>query len=48
MVDTEIFSRRLDALESYLGRLRSLGEAAESISGPLLLMVRRHLIPSLM
>ena len=29
MVDTEIFSRRLDALESYLGRLRSLGEAAE-------------------
>lgn len=30
MVDTEIFSRRLDALESYLGRLRSLGEAAES------------------
>ena len=29
MVDTEIFSRRLDALESYLNRLRSLGEAAE-------------------
>lgn len=29
MVDVEIFSRRLDALESYLGRLRSLGEAAE-------------------
>ena len=29
MVDTENFSRRLDALESYLGRLRSLGEAAE-------------------
>ena len=30
MVDTEIFSRRLDALESYLGRLRSLREAEES------------------
>ena len=30
MVDTEIFSRRLDALESYLGRLRSLGKAAEA------------------
>ena len=30
MVDTEIFSRRLDALESYLDRLRSLGEAQES------------------
>ena len=30
MVDTEIFSRRLDALESYLGRLRSLGSAAEA------------------
>ena len=30
MVDTEIFSRRLDALESYLDRLRSLGEAEES------------------
>ena len=30
MVDAEIFSRRLDALESYLARLRSLGEAAES------------------
>ena len=29
MVDTEIFSRRLDALDGYLGRLRSLGEAAE-------------------
>ena len=29
MVDTEIFSRRLDALESYLDRLRSLGEAEE-------------------
>ena len=29
MVDTEIFSRRLDALEGYLRRLRSLGEAAE-------------------
>ena len=26
---TESFSRRLDALESYLGRLRSLGDAAE-------------------
>ena len=31
MVDTEIFSRRLDALESYLDRLRSLGEAEESV-----------------
>ena len=30
MVDTEIFSRRLDALEGYLGRLRSLGKAAEA------------------
>ena len=30
MVDTEIFSKRLDALESYLGRLRSLGSAAEA------------------
>ena len=30
MVDTEIFSRRLDALESYLERLRSLGSAAEA------------------
>ena len=30
MVDTETFSRRLDALESYLGRLRSLGKAHES------------------
>ena len=30
MVDAEIFSRRLDALESYLGRLRSLGSAAEA------------------
>ena len=29
MVDTEIFSRRLDALESYLDRLRRLGEAEE-------------------
>ena len=29
MVDTEIFSRRLDALDSYLDRLRSLGEAEE-------------------
>ena len=29
MVDTEIFSRRLDALEGYLDRLRSLGEAPE-------------------
>ena len=29
MVDTEIFSRRLDALDGYLDRLRSLGEAAE-------------------
>ena len=48
MVDTEIFSRRLDALESYLGRLRSLGEAAEPFSGRLLLMVRLHLPPSLM
>ena len=48
MVDTEIFSRRLDALESYLGRLRSLGEAAEPLSGRLLRMVRLHLVPSLM
>ena len=30
MVDTEIFSRRLDALAGYLDRLRSLGEAEES------------------
>ena len=29
MVDTEVFSRRLDALDGYLDRLRSLGEAAE-------------------
>ena len=29
MVDAEIFSRRLDALESYLDRLRSLGKAPE-------------------
>ena len=29
MVDVEIFSRRLDALASYLDRLRSLGEAGE-------------------
>ena len=28
-VDSEIFSRRLDALEGYLGRLRNLGEAPE-------------------
>ena len=48
MVDTEIFSRRVDALESYLGRLRSLGEAAEPFSGRLLRMVRLHLVPSLM
>lgn len=31
MVDTEIFSRRLDALEDYLDRLRGLGSAAESV-----------------
>ena len=30
MVDTEIFSRRLDALEGYLERLQSLGSAAEA------------------
>ena len=30
MVDSEIFSRRLDALEGYLARLRSLGEMPES------------------
>jgi uncharacterized protein YutE (UPF0331/DUF86 family) len=30
MVDTEIFSRRLDALDDYLARLRRLGEAPES------------------
>ena len=30
MVDTEIFSRRLDALDGYLERLRSLGRATES------------------
>lgn len=29
MVDSEIFSRRLEALEGYLTRLRSLGEAPE-------------------
>ena len=29
MVDTEIFSRRLDALAGYLDRLRSLGEVPE-------------------
>ena len=29
MVDTETFSRRLDALAGYLDRLRSLGEAPE-------------------
>ena len=29
MVDTEIFSRRLDALDGYLVRLRNLGEVAE-------------------
>ena len=29
MVDAEIFSRRLDALDDYLQRLRSLGEASE-------------------
>ena len=48
MVDTEIFSRRLDALASYSGRLQSLGEAAEAFSGRLLRMVRLHLVPSLM
>ena len=30
MVDIAIFSRRLDALEDYLQRLRSLGRATES------------------
>jgi len=30
MVDAEIFSRRLDALDGYLQRLRSLGEASEA------------------
>ena len=30
MVDTAIFSRRLDALEDYLQRLRSLGRATEA------------------
>lgn len=30
MVDTAIFSKRLDALEDYLQRLRSLGQASES------------------
>ena len=29
MVDSETFSRRLDALEGYLARLRSLGEVPE-------------------
>lgn len=29
MVDVEIFSRRLDALDSYLERLQQLGEASE-------------------
>ncbi|MCY4026435.1 MAG: DUF86 domain-containing protein [Acidobacteria bacterium] len=29
MVDTEIFSRRLDALDGYLRRLRDLGRATE-------------------
>lgn len=31
MVDTEIFSRRLDALDDYLGRLKGLGKAEESV-----------------
>ena len=30
MVDTEIFSRRLDALDDYLTRLKGLGSAAEA------------------
>ena len=30
MVDTRIFSRRLDALESYLQKLHSLGRVSES------------------
>lgn len=30
MVDSEIFSRRLDALDGYLAQLRSLGEVPES------------------
>ncbi len=30
MVDTEIFSRRLDALDGYLRRLRDLGRATEA------------------
>ena len=30
MVDVEIFSRRLDALDVYLDRLRRLGEASEA------------------
>jgi hypothetical protein len=30
VVDSEIFSRRLDALEGYLARLRSLGEVPEA------------------
>jgi len=30
MVDVEIFSRRLDALDGYLHRLRSLAEASEA------------------
>ena len=29
MVDVEIFSRRLDALDGYLERLQRLGEAPE-------------------
>ena len=30
MVDTEIFSRRLDALDDYLRRLKHLGRASEA------------------
>ena len=30
MVDAEIFSRRLDALDDYLTRLKGLGSAAEA------------------
>ena len=30
MVDTEIFSRRLDALDDYVRRLRRLGRTSES------------------
>ena len=30
MVDTAIFSKRLDALEDYLQRLRSLGQASRA------------------